>query len=71
MKFPRVIGTMPDMMTTKMEENIHRKNQYYKGKKDFDRKPWQDRDQKLWNKDQKKQYSNKELIGTVYCVIDV
>ena len=25
MKFPRAIGTMPDMMTTKMEENIHRK----------------------------------------------
>ena len=24
-KFPKVIGTTPDMMTTKMEENIHRK----------------------------------------------
>ena len=35
------------------------KNQYYKGKKDFNRKPWQNKDQKLWNKDNKKQYGNK------------
>ena len=30
------------------------KNQYYKSKKDFNRKPWQNKDQKLWNKDHKK-----------------
>ena len=31
----------------------------YKGKKDFDKKPWQNKDQKSWNKDQKSQYGNK------------
>ena len=31
----------------------------YKGKKDFDKKPWHNKDQKSWNKDQKSQYGNK------------
>ena len=31
----------------------------YKGKKDFNKKPWHNKDQKSWNKDQKPQYSNK------------
>ena len=44
------------------------KNQYYKGKKDFNRKPWQNRDQKLWNKDHKKQYSNKESKPKDACI---
>ena len=44
------------------------KNQYYKGKKDFDRKPWQNKDQKLWNKDQKKQYGNKECKPKDACI---
>ena len=44
------------------------KNQYYKGKKDFNRKPWQNRDQKLWNKDQEKQYSNKESKTKDACI---
>ena len=29
------------------------KNQYYKDKKDFGKKPWQNKDQKPWNKDHK------------------
>ena len=36
------------------------KQHNYKGKKDFDKKPWQNKNQKLWNKDQKSQYGNKE-----------
>ena len=55
-------------MTTKMGENIHRKNQYYKGKKDFDRKLWQNKDQKPWNKDHKKQYGNKESKPKGACI---
>ena len=35
------------------------KQDSYKGKKDFDKKPWQNKDQKSWNKDQKSQYGNK------------
>ena len=31
----------------------------YKGKKDFNKKPWHNKDKKSWNKDQKSQYSNK------------
>ena len=44
------------------------KNQYYKGKKDFDKKPWQNKDQKLWNKDHKKQYGNKESKPKDACI---
>ena len=44
------------------------KNQYYKGKNDFNRKPWQNKDQKLWNKDHKKQYGNKESKPKVSCI---
>ena len=67
-KFPRAIGTTPGMMTTKMGGKYTQKNQYYKGKKDFNRKPWQNKDQKLWNKDQKKQYSNKESKPQDVCI---
>ena len=43
-------------------------NQYYKGKKDFNRKPWQNRDQKPWNKDLKKQYGSKESKPKEPCI---
>ena len=36
------------------------KQDSYKGKKDFDKKPWHNKDQKLWNKDQKSDHGNKE-----------
>ena len=44
------------------------KNQYYKGKKHFDRKPCQNKDQKLWNKDHKKQHGNKESKPKDACI---
>ena len=43
------------------------KQQNYKGKKDFDKKPWQN-DQKPWNKDQRSQYSNKESKPKDACI---
>ena len=40
----------------------------YKGKKDFDKKLWQNRDQKSWNKDQKSNYGNKESKAKEACI---
>ena len=42
--------------------------QNYKGKKDFNKKPWQNKDQKLWNKYQRCQYSNKESKPKDACI---
>ena len=44
------------------------KSQYYKGKKDFDKKSWQNSNQKPWNKDHKKQYGNKESKPKDVCI---
>ena len=44
------------------------KHHHYKGKKDFDKKPWQNKDQKLWNKDHKAQYGNKESKPKDACI---
>ena len=44
------------------------KNHHYKGKKDFDKKPWQNKDQKSWNKDHKSQYGNKESKPKDTCI---
>ena len=44
------------------------KHQNYKGKKDFDKKPWQNKDQKPWNKDHKSQYGNKESKPKDACI---
>ena len=41
---------------------------HYKGKKDFDRKSWQNKDQKPWNKDHKSQYGNKESKPKDACI---
>ena len=70
MKVPKAIGTTLGMMTTKMGGGgkYTQKNQYYKGKKDFDKKPWQNKDQKPWNKDHKKQYGNKESKPKDACI---
>ena len=51
-----------------MGENIHRKTNTTKVKKDFNKKPWQNKDQKLWNKDHKKQYGNKESKPKDACI---
>ena len=40
----------------------------YKGKRDFDKKPWQNKDQKSWNKDQKFHYGNKESKPKDACI---
>ena len=39
-----------------------------KGKKDFHEKPWHNKDQKLWNKDWKSQYGNKESKPKDACI---
>ena len=44
------------------------KNHHYKGKKDFNKKPWQNKDQKSWNKDHKTQYGNKESKAKDACI---
>ena len=44
------------------------KNHHCKGKKDFNKKPWQNKDQKSWNKDHKMQYSNKESKPKDVCI---
>ena len=43
------------------------KQDNYKGKKDPDKKPWFNKDQKLWNKDNKHQ-SNKESKPKDTCI---
>ena len=45
------------------------KSQYYKGKKDFNKEPWKNRDQNPWNKDHKKQYGNKEFKPKDACIV--
>ena len=44
------------------------KQNHYIGKKDFDKKPWQNKDQKLWNKDHKSWYGNKESKPKDVCI---
>ena len=43
------------------------KQQNYKGK-DFNKKPWQNKDQKPWNKDQRLQYNSKESKPKDACI---
>ena len=44
------------------------KQDNYKGKRDFNNKPWQNKDQKSWNKDQKSHYSKKESKPKNTCI---
>ena len=53
-KFSRAIGTTPGMMTTKMGENMHRKTNITKVKWISTGNLGKNKDQKPWNKDQKK-----------------
>ena len=59
---------MPEMMTTKMVENIHRKTNTTKVKSISTGNLGQNKDQKPWNKDQKKQYGNKESKPKDACI---
>ena len=44
------------------------KQSNYKGKRDFNKKPWQNKDQKSWNKDQKSHHGNKESKPKDACI---
>ena len=68
MKFPRAIGTTLGTMTTNMVGGMEIKTTITKAKKDFDKKPWQNKDQKSWNKDHKTQYGNKESKPKDACI---
>ena len=59
MKLPKATGTAMIIMVTNRVTSLGINKNSYKGKKDFDKKPWQNKDQKSWNKDQKSQYGNK------------
>ena len=53
-------------MTANMVASME-KQHHYKGKKDFDKKPWFNMDQKLWKKDNKYQ-GNKEPKPKDTCI---
>ena len=44
------------------------KQDNYKGKRDFNKKPWHNKDQRSWNKDQKSHHSNKESKPKDACI---
>ena len=54
--------------SNRQDNKYWNKQDGYKGKKDFDKKPWHNKDQKSWNKDQKSQYSNKGTKPKDACI---
>ena len=44
------------------------KQDRYKRKKDFNKKPWHSKDQKPWHKGQKSQYNNKDSKPKETCI---